>query len=100
MCRYKYVTTHTPLCIHLHFTLFPIHRDSSFSGSLNSVRGDKSSIDQLGLCFKCFAISTSKYLEFCTYAGLSSIHLKQCKGIGTMNGKDRPQCDTCWNLRK
>ena len=31
---------------------------------------------------------------------MPSIHSKQCKGSGSINGKDGPKCDTCWNLRK
>ena len=77
-----------------------IHRESSCYVSLNYVRGNKARIDQLGLFFKYVAISLLKDFKFCTYAGLPSIHLKQCKGSGTMSSKVGPQCDTCWNLHK
>ena len=31
---------------------------------------------------------------------MPSLRVKQCNGIGSINGKDGPPCDSCWNLRK
>ena len=77
----------------------PIHRESSCSGSLNSDRVNKARIDWIVLYSKYVAISPSKYFEFCTYTGLPSTHLNQCRSSGTINDKDGPQYDICWSLR-